>query len=47
MNDFREYQAAFQDHQNDLMHYGVKGMKWHEHLKYRLKYDVGIGLKKR
>lgn len=26
--DFREYSAAFHDHQNDLMHYGVKGMKW-------------------
>ena len=30
MNDFKEYSAAFQDHQNDLMHYGVKGMKWHK-----------------
>lgn len=28
MNDFREYQSAFLDHQDDLMHYGVKGMKW-------------------
>lgn len=28
MNDFKEYSAAFQDHQNSLMHYGVKGMKW-------------------
>lgn len=28
--DFREYSAAFHDHQNDLMHYGVKGMKWHK-----------------
>lgn len=26
--DFREYSAAFHDHQNDLMHYGVKGMTW-------------------
>lgn len=32
MNDFREYQSAFLDHQDDLMHYGVKGMKW-EHRK--------------
>lgn len=28
--DFREYSAAFHDHQNDLMHYGVPGMKWHK-----------------
>lgn len=28
--DFREYSAAFHDHQNELMHYGVKGMKWHK-----------------
>lgn len=27
-NDFHEYSAAFQDHQNDLAHYGIKGMKW-------------------
>lgn len=27
-NDFHEYSAAFQDHQNDLAHYGVRGMKW-------------------
>lgn len=26
--DFREYSAAFHDHQNELMHYGVKGMTW-------------------
>ena len=31
MNDFREYSAAFHDHQNDLAHYGVKGMKWKHH----------------
>lgn len=31
MNDFKEYSAAFQDHQNSLMHYGVKGMKWRHH----------------
>ena len=31
MNDFRSYSAAFMDHQNDLMHYGTKGMKWHHH----------------
>lgn len=29
MNDFKEYSAAFMDHQDDLAHYGVKGMKWH------------------
>ena len=28
--DFKEYSAAFHDHQNELMHYGVKGMKWHK-----------------
>lgn len=27
VTDFREYKAAFV-YQNDLMHYGVKGMKW-------------------
>lgn len=27
-NDFHEYSAAFQDHQNDLAHFGIKGMKW-------------------
>lgn len=31
MNDFREYSAAFNDHQNDLAHYGIKGMKWRHH----------------
>lgn len=31
MSDFREYKAAFLE-QNDLKHYGVKGMKW-EHKK--------------
>jgi len=31
MSDFREYRAAFMDHQNDLMHYGVKNMKWGHH----------------
>ena len=53
MSDFREYSAAFMDHQSDLAHYGVKGMRWRDHLKkladdakYHLKYDVGIGLKK-
>lgn len=29
--DFREYSAAFHDHQNDLMHYGIPGMKWRHH----------------
>lgn len=28
MNDFREYSAAFHETNNDLMHYGVLGMKW-------------------
>lgn len=27
-NDFREYSAAFHETNNDLMHYGVLGMKW-------------------
>lgn len=27
MSDFKEYKAAFLE-QNDLKHYGVKGMKW-------------------
>lgn len=30
MNDFREYHAAFQENLEDLMHYGVKGMRWHK-----------------
>jgi len=45
MTDFKEYSAAFYDHQNELMHYGVKGMKWH-HYKRRLQEITGIGLKK-
>lgn len=28
MNDFREYSAAFHYQNNDIMHFGVKGMKW-------------------
>lgn len=28
MNDFREYSAAFSHHNSDLMHYGVKNMRW-------------------
>lgn len=28
MNDFRTYSAAFHEKNDDLMHYGVKGMKW-------------------
>jgi hypothetical protein len=28
--DFKEYSAAFHDHQNSLMHYGIPGMKWHK-----------------
>lgn len=38
MNDFREYSAAFNDHQNDLAHYGIKGMKWRHH-----KNRLGVG----
>lgn len=34
MNDFKEYSAAFHD-QNDLMHYGVKGMRWNPNKKKR------------
>lgn len=30
MADFREYRSAFLDRQEDLRHYGVKGMKWHK-----------------
>ena len=26
--DFREYSAAFHANNNDLIHYGVMGMKW-------------------
>ena len=39
MNDFREYQAAFSDHQDDLMHYASKyydPVKAHEYyMKHR------------
>ena len=28
MADFKEYRSAFLDRQDDLRHYGVKGMKW-------------------
>lgn len=28
MVDFKEYQASFMDHQNDLAHFGILGMKW-------------------
>ena len=31
MSDFREYSAAFHYQNNDLMHYGTKGMRWHHH----------------
>lgn len=34
MNDFKEYSAAFHE-KNDLMHYGVKGMKWNPNKKKR------------
>lgn len=30
MGDFKEYKAAFLE-QNDLKHYGVKGMRWNHH----------------
>lgn len=31
MADFREYSAAFHAQNDDLMHYGVKNMRWHHH----------------
>ena len=31
MADFREYSAAFHAQNDDLMHYGVKDMRWHHH----------------
>lgn len=31
MADFREYSAAFHEKNDDLMHYGVKNMRWHHH----------------
>lgn len=34
MNNFKEYSAAFHE-KNDLMHYGVKGMKWNPNKKKR------------
>jgi hypothetical protein len=45
-NDFREYSAAFHAKQSDILHYGVKGMRWGvitwmDKLKKRLGYGVG------
>lgn len=37
-NDFHEYSAAFQDHQNDLAHFGIKGMKW----KHRKRQPISL-----
>lgn len=31
MNDFREYSAAFHAQNDDILHYGVPGMKWRHH----------------
>ena len=42
MADFREYSAAFMDHQNDLAHYGVKGMKWKHHVRNAGKKAVDV-----
>ena len=28
MNDFREYSAAFHAQNDDVLHYGIKGMYW-------------------
>ena len=28
MNDFREYSAAFHAQNDDILHFGTKGMKW-------------------
>lgn len=47
MADFREYSAAFQDHQNDLAHYGVKGMKWKHHVRNAALRAEGIAWKNR
>lgn len=33
-----EYKFTFEDGSESIMHYGVKGMKWHKHLKGSL-YD--------
>ena len=38
MADFREYSAAFQDHQNDLAHYGVPKSRWSPEA--RARYDA-------
>lgn len=45
MADFRTYSAAFHARNDDLMHHGVKGMKWRHHLR-RLQEITGIGLKR-
>lgn len=31
MSDFREYSAAFHYTNDDILHYGVKGMRWNHH----------------
>lgn len=31
MSDFKEYSAAFRAQNDDILHFGVKGMKWHHH----------------
>lgn len=38
MADFREYSAAFQDHQNDLAHYGIPKSRWSPEARSR--YDA-------
>lgn len=42
MNDFREYSAAFHAQNDDVLHYGVKGMKWKHH-KLPLGGVIGLG----
>lgn len=42
MNDFREYSAAFHAQNDDVMHYGVKGMKWKHH-KLPIGGVIGLG----
>jgi len=31
MSNFKEYAAAFHAQNDDILHFGVKGMKWHHH----------------
>lgn len=39
MNDFRTYSAAFHAQNDDILHYGVKNMRWHHHKRKLLRVE--------